>query len=111
MTNKEFKELEELLTRECPKYESDCTTCPYSNDCDRYAKVAETENSVIIATVGNLTADELTYDNILYIASFYGISTEPDKFHYHMITADGAAKKGCKLPIRNYNEFIEYFKN
>ena len=81
------------------------------NISGKFTKVAETENSVIIGTVGNLTADELTYDNILYIASFYGISTEPDKFHYHMITADGAAKKGCKLPVRNYNEFIEYFKN
>ena len=38
MTNKEFKELEKLLTRECPKYENDCTTCPYTKDCDRYAK-------------------------------------------------------------------------
>lgn len=39
MTNKEFKELEKLLTRECPKYENDCTTCPYSKECDEYARL------------------------------------------------------------------------
>lgn len=38
MTNKEFKELEEILIKECPKYENNCTTCPYSTDCDRYAR-------------------------------------------------------------------------
>lgn len=26
------------------------------------------------------------------------------------MTAEGAKKKGCKLPANNYNEFIEIFK-
>jgi hypothetical protein len=36
---KEFKELEELLTRECEKYENDCTTCPYRKECEEYEKL------------------------------------------------------------------------
>lgn len=31
-----FKELESLLTRECGKYEKDCTTCPYQKECGEY---------------------------------------------------------------------------
>lgn len=38
MTNKEFKFLEELLSRECSKYENNCITCPYNEDCNRYAR-------------------------------------------------------------------------
>lgn len=34
-----FKELEELLTRECEKYENDCTTCPYRKECEEYEKL------------------------------------------------------------------------
>ena len=34
----EYKQLEELLTRECPKHERDCTKCPYSKECDEYAR-------------------------------------------------------------------------
>ena len=34
-----FKELEELLTRECKKYENDCTTCPYRKECEEYEKL------------------------------------------------------------------------
>lgn len=77
----------------------------------RFSKVAETEKSLVVGTVGALPAEELTHDDILHIARFYGINTDPDKFRYHMITADGAIKRGCKLPEGNYSEFIEYFKN
>lgn len=34
-----FKELEALLTRECGKYEDDCTTCPYRKECEEYEKL------------------------------------------------------------------------
>lgn len=34
-----IKELEALLGRECPKYEDNCTTCPYSKECDEYARL------------------------------------------------------------------------
>jgi hypothetical protein len=34
-----FKELEALLTRECEKYENDCTTCPYRKECKEYEKL------------------------------------------------------------------------
>lgn len=33
-----LEELEELLNVECPKYESDCTTCPYAKECKEYSK-------------------------------------------------------------------------
>lgn len=40
MTEKErFIELEDLLTRECGKYENDCTTCPYRKECEEYEKL------------------------------------------------------------------------
>lgn len=40
MTEKErFIELEDLLTRECGKYEKDCTTCPYRKECEEYEKL------------------------------------------------------------------------
>lgn len=76
----------------------------------RFTKVAETENSVVIGTIGNLNADNTTYEVVLYLARYYNINTEPDKFGYHCITAEDAVKRGCKLPTGNYNEFIEIFK-
>lgn len=76
----------------------------------RFTKVAQTGNSIVIGTIGSLNADNATYEVILYIARYYNISTEPDKFRYHCITAEGAVKRGCKLPTGNYNEFIEIFK-
>ena len=74
----------------------------------RFTKVAETNNSIVVGTIGALK--EATYDEVLEIARFYNISTEPDKFKYHCITPEGAVKRGCKLPVNNYNEFIEIFK-
>ncbi len=76
----------------------------------RFAKVAETENSIVVGTIGALTEENTTREVILYIAKYYNISVEPDKFKYHCITADGALKRGCKLPVNNFNEFIEIFK-
>lgn len=35
----QLQELEELLTQNCEKHESDCTRCPYSAECDEYAKL------------------------------------------------------------------------
>lgn len=74
----------------------------------RFTKVAETNNSIVVGTIGALK--EATYDEVLEIARFYNINTEPDKFKYHCITSNGAEKRGCKLPVNNYNEFIEIFK-
>lgn len=74
----------------------------------RFIKVSETNNSIVVGTIGNLA--ETTYDEVLEIARFYGISTKPDRFKYHCITPEGAEKRGCKFPVSNYNEFIEIFK-
>lgn len=41
MSNEKIKELEEILEKECWKYENDCTTCPYSKECDEYAKLTD----------------------------------------------------------------------
>lgn len=76
----------------------------------RFTKVAQTANSIVIGTIGSLNADNTTYEVILYLARYYNIGTEPDRFRYHRITAEGAVKRGCKLPTGNYNEFIEIFK-
>lgn len=75
----------------------------------RFTKVAKTENSIVIGTIGSLNEENTTYDVILYLAKYFGISTEPDRLKYHCITAEGAVKRGCKLPTGNYNEFIEIF--
>lgn len=75
----------------------------------RFTKVAKTENSIVIGTIGSLNEENTTYDVILYLARYFEISTEPDRFRYHRITADGAIKRGCKLPVGNFNEFIEIF--
>lgn len=76
----------------------------------KFTKVAQKENSIVIGTIGSLNAESTTHEVILYFARYYNINTEPDKFRYHMITAEGAVKRGCKLPTSNYNEFIEIFK-
>ena len=34
-----LNELEALLLAECPKHETDCTACPYSKECDEYARL------------------------------------------------------------------------
>ena len=33
-----IKELETLLMQECEKHEKDCTTCPYTKECDVFCK-------------------------------------------------------------------------
>lgn len=76
----------------------------------KFAKVAETENSIVVGTIGALTEGNTSYEIILHIAKYYNIRTEPDKFKYHCITVDGATKRGCKLSVNNFNEFIEIFK-
>lgn len=35
-----LSQLETLLNKECPKYETNCNTCPYSNECDEYEKLS-----------------------------------------------------------------------
>ena len=37
--NERIKELEKLLERECLKNENDCTKCPYSKECNEYARL------------------------------------------------------------------------
>ena len=34
-----IKELEILLIKECEKHEKDRTTCPYSKECNEYARL------------------------------------------------------------------------
>lgn len=75
----------------------------------RFSKLAETKNSIVVGTIGSLNEENTTYDVILHIAKFYNINTAPDKFGYHLITAEGAKKRGVKMPVGNYNEFIEFF--
>lgn len=79
------------------------------NISGRFEKVATTDNSIVIGLIGELTSENASHDDILKIASFYGVNTDPDKFGYHFITADGAKNRGCKLPTNNYNGFIEIF--
>lgn len=74
----------------------------------KFSKVVETRNSIVIGTIGDLI--ETTYDEVVEIAKFYNISTESDRFKWHCITPEGAKKRGCKFPVSNYNEFIEFFK-
>ena len=40
-----IQELENILTEECEKYKKDCTTCPYTKECDEYARL----NNLIIS--------------------------------------------------------------
>lgn len=44
--NERVKEIETLLERECPKYENNCNTCPYSKECDEYARETEEDEEV-----------------------------------------------------------------
>ena len=39
MENKRFEELENLLTRECGKYDTDCTKCPHQKECEEYSRL------------------------------------------------------------------------
>lgn len=73
----------------------------------KFLKVAKTENSIVVGTF--LPVNEITHENIVYIANFYGINTNLDKFSYHVITQEGAQKRGCKYPVNNFIEFIEIF--
>lgn len=42
MTKERFIELEDLLNRECFKYDKDCTTCPYhGKECKEYEEEHE----------------------------------------------------------------------
>jgi hypothetical protein len=38
---KRIQELETLLTEQCGKYDSDCTNCPYSKECEEYARLEQ----------------------------------------------------------------------
>lgn len=77
----------------------------------RFMKVAETADSIVVGILGSLTEDKISHEFILHFARYYCIATEPDRFQYHFITAEGAVERGCKLPDGNYNGFIEIFKN
>ena len=34
-----IKELENILMQECEKHEKDCISCPYTKECDEYARL------------------------------------------------------------------------
>lgn len=76
----------------------------------KFTKVAETKNSIVVGLIGSINSENCKYDEILKIATFYGICTEPGIFAYHFITESGAIKRGCVLPTNNFNEFIEFFR-
>lgn len=40
---KRIEELEKILTSECSKYEKDCSKCPYSKECNEYARLYREE--------------------------------------------------------------------
>ena len=42
----------------------------------RFTKVATTENSTVVGLIGDLTIENISHDDILRIASFYGANTE-----------------------------------
>ncbi len=75
----------------------------------RFTKLAETKNSIVVGTMANLNEENTTYEIVQHIAKFYNINTDPGIFQYHLITAVGARKRGARLPIDNYNQFIEFF--
>lgn len=72
----------------------------------RFEKVADTKNSVVIGLIGSINSENIEYNDILQIARFYNIRKN---FSYRYITAEGAKDRGCKLPLRNYNSFLEIF--
>ena len=37
------EDIENLLNVECPKYEDDCTKCPYSELCNEYSRLGRGE--------------------------------------------------------------------
>ena len=76
----------------------------------RFSTIAETEKSIVVGLIENITMENIEYSDILKIAGFYGISTAPDLFGFHFITPDGAKKRGCKLPVAIYTGFLELFK-
>lgn len=39
MTTEKIKELDALLTRECGKYEADCSTCPFQKECQSFCNI------------------------------------------------------------------------
>ena len=43
---KRIKELENLLEKECKKYEKDCKTCPYAKECEEYEKLCNEQFQV-----------------------------------------------------------------
>ena len=75
-----------------------------------FSTIAETEKSIVVGLIRNVTTENIEYRDILKIARFYGIPTAPDLFSFHFITPDGAKKLSCKLPVAIYTGFLELFK-
>lgn len=48
-TKERFVELENLLTKECEKYEKDYAACPYAKECEEYKNVVAAFNSLVLA--------------------------------------------------------------
>ena len=46
----------------------------------RFSTIAETEKSIVVGLIENITMENIEYSDILKIAGFYGISTAPDLF-------------------------------
>ena len=75
-----------------------------------FSKVADTGKSIVIGTLGKLDRESISHNMILEIAAFYNLNVIPEQFTYHFITPGCAEALGCKLPIGNYNCFLEIYK-
>jgi len=82
------------------------------NISGRFTKITDANNSVVVGLIGTMTDENTTYGEILKIAGFYNISTNPDTFGYHFITKEGVIKRLRPdiQPLNNYNGFLEIFK-
>lgn len=38
-----YEELEALLEIECPKYDTNCNTCPFRKECDEFSDLPDEE--------------------------------------------------------------------
>ena len=67
MEETRIKELENILMQECEKHEKDCTTCPYSKECDEYARL---KNLIISWITINIVIMAMSSTLIVF---FYGL--------------------------------------
>lgn len=77
----------------------------------RFSTIAETEKSIVVGLIENITMENIEYSDILKIAGFYGISTAPDLFGFHFITPDGAKNGVVNCQLQIIRVFWNYLNN